>query len=292
MKYFLNKLMLFSLIPLFGLIIGLLVIFYTSENIDYKINSNVKEVFAGDSHVQCAINDNLLKNSKNISTNSESFYFTYFKLKKLLEANKQIQKVYLGASYHSLSNYYDDYISGNFSASVSPKYFFLMPFEEQLKLIKWNISSLSEFLKRIFSICYRYLFQDVRFDYGGYVNNFKNTKAIYSSMDKRLNFQYFSDNKLRGFSEVNLLYLNKIIALCDEMDIELVLINTPVHPHLKNRIPTAFLRKYNEIIKSENLRVLEINNLTFNESSFIPDGDHLSMEGAVIFTNAISALKN
>lgn len=38
----------------------------------------------GDSHIQKGIIDSLIPNSANVAQNSESFYFTYFKIKNYL----------------------------------------------------------------------------------------------------------------------------------------------------------------------------------------------------------------
>ena len=37
------------------------------------------------------------------------YYFSYFKLKNILEENPNVRTVYLGFSYHNLSSHYDEY---------------------------------------------------------------------------------------------------------------------------------------------------------------------------------------
>ena len=46
----------------------------------------IKMLFMGDSHIQKGIIDSLIPNSANVAQNSESFYFTYFKIKKLFKS--------------------------------------------------------------------------------------------------------------------------------------------------------------------------------------------------------------
>ena len=292
MKQFIKKIFVFTSIPLICLIVGLLIIFYISKTIDYKFNKSINEIYIGDSHIQCAVNDSLLNNSKNVSTSSESFYFSYYKLKKLIEENKNIEKVYLGVSYHSLSNYYDDFISGEYSPSVSPKYFYILPIKEQFKLIRWNLKNLPAFIKGIFSISYRYLFKDVTFDYGGYSNNFTNSMALKPSMEKRLHFQYYKGKVLNNFSEINLAYLTKIIALCKANEMDLVLLNTPLHPYFKSKIPIIYINKFNEIVNTHKLKVIDFSALSFSDSCFIPDGDHLSVKGACQLTKELLRIKH
>lgn len=290
MKQFLKNIFVFTSIPLICLLIGLLMIFYISKTIEYKFNENIKEIYIGDSHIQCAVNDSLLINSRNVSTSSESFYFSYYKLKKLIEENQNIEKVYLGASYHSLSNYYDDFISGEYSPSVAPKYFYILPINEQFKLIRWNVKNIPTFIKGVLSISYRYLFKDVTFDYGGYSNSFTNSMAMKPSMEKRLHFQYYTGKELNNFSEINLTYLTKIIVLCKTSKIDLVLLNTPLHPYFKSKVPIIYINKFNEIVNTQNLNVIDFNALTFSDSCFIPDGDHLSAKGAYQLTKELYEL--
>jgi len=288
MKRFLKEIFAFTTIPLICVVIGLLLISYISKTIHYKLNDSITDIYIGDSHIQCAINDSLLQNSKNVATSAESFYFSYYKLENLIEKNQHIQKVYLGVSYHSLSNYYNDFISGEYSLSTSPKYFYFLPVEEQFKLVAWNRKDLPAFIKAVSRIGYTLLTDDgTYFSSFGYSNNFTNVTASKPSMEKRLQFQYYTNGKLNDFSEINLLYLKKIITLCKTNKIDLVLLNTPLHPYYKSKIPANYIAKFNEIAKSYNLKVIDFSNLSLSDSCFVPDGDHVSEKGARLATKEI-----
>lgn len=280
MKKFIKEIFKFSIIPLIFLVTFSLLIYCISKVIDYKLNPGITEIYIGDSHIECAVNDSLLNSGKNVSTNSESFYFSYYKLKKLVEENQNIETVYLGLSYHSLSNYYDQFTNGEYSPSVSPKYFYVLPVIEKFRLGYWNLKNLSTFIKGVLSESYRYLFKDVTFSSGGYSNNFTNTMASKTSMEKRLEFQYYTNKKLHDFSEINLLYLSKIIELCRTNQIDLVVLSTPLHPYYKSKVPVIYINKLNEIVNIYNLKVIDFSDLTLSDSCFIPDGDHLSVKGA------------
>jgi len=291
MKRFLTQLLLFIAIPSTLLVASLMVTFYISTTIDYKLDKKITQVFAGDSHIQNAVNDNLLKDCKNIACASESFYFTYFKLKKLLENNPNIKKVYLGASYHSLSNYYDAFITGEFSSSVSPKYFYVLPMSEKLMHIRINLTNLPTFINGVFSNNYKYLFKDSHYDYGSYSNEFIKTTAVKSFMNKRLRFQYYTDGQLNPFSKINQFYLTKIKLLCKNHNVDLRLLNTPLHPYFKNKIPINYLNKFKDFVRVNKLNVIDYSNQKYNDSSFIPDGDHLSVKGACAFTSQLMRFK-
>ena len=83
--------------------------------------------------MRLAANDKLIENSQNISHLSESFIYTYYKLKALLASNPQIETVYLGAGYHSFAAYYDIYTC---KEGVLGRYLYLLPPKEQFRLIR------------------------------------------------------------------------------------------------------------------------------------------------------------
>lgn len=291
MKQFLIKTLLSFLIPVtIGALALLVLSFYTSKAVDYKLNANITTLYLGDSHIQLAVNDSLLKNSKNVSTSSEPYIFSYYKLEKLLEANPTITQVYLGVSYHNLSSYYDGFINGERSSAISPKYLHTLPFNEKLKLAYWNIEKAPNFLRGLFLISYKYLFKNEPYA-GGYLNIFPHTTAADTSMDKRLKLQFYEEDKPADFSTINQEYLTKIITLCETNNITLYLLNAPLHPYYRTRIPAKFIEKYNQVTNSTAIETLNFSGLQLSDSSYIPDGDHLSSKGAATFSSKYLAVK-
>ncbi len=293
MKKFIQQIIKFTYVPLIVFVVGLVLVSYISESVAFKLNQSIREIYIGDSHIQCAIIDSLLTNSKNISTASESFYFSYFKLANVIKKNRQIEKIYLGFSYHSLSSYYDDYICGQYSLSVSPKYFYIVPIEEKFQLALWNAWALNSFVKDVSLIGYEILFDDKKFfsDFG-YSNDFSNTEASQTSMTQRLQTQYFTDGSLNNFSEINLFYLKKIIDLCNSKKITLILLNTPLHSFYKSKIPAIYSSKYKELLTLYKLRVIDLQNLSLPDSCFTPDGDHVSKRGAMETSDELRRINN
>lgn len=110
-------------------------------------------------------------------------------------------------------------------------------------------------------------------------------------MDKRIAFQFYKNGKLNGFSEINLHYLLEIIKLCKEHKIELILLNTPLHPYYKGQIPAVYIDKYNEIIGMNKLQVVDFKGVEFDDSCFVPDGDHVSEKGAYIASKSMVGYK-
>lgn len=290
MKRFLKRIIIFILTPLV-IVIGLTG--YISTKIEFKLDPDIQDVYVGDSHIQCTINDSLLNQSKNVAAIAESFYFSYYKLEKILAENPNVQKVYLGFGYHSLSNYYDNFINGKNTTDISPKYFYILPIQEKFRIIYWNRHNLSNFTKQVLLTGYDQLKHNTNGSFGQYANYSSETKASQKSMEKRVRFQYYTKEKLNEFSQINLTYLDKIIKLCRAKKIELGIINTPLHPLYESKIPEKYLVKYNELIRNYRIEMIDFKGLQLNDSCFFPDGDHVSEKGALIITNAlINTLEN
>jgi hypothetical protein len=292
MRTFIKKTLAFIALPL---ILGIPALVWFSMWIsqlsaEYRIDPSIKSVFIGDSHIQNAINDAQLPASINVASNSESFYFSYYKLLMFLKSNPSVENVYLGFSYHSLSDYYDDFISGEHSAATAKKYFFLLPPSEQLKMAYWNSDKLPSFTKSIVKEgFYKLNKPNYHPFFGGYVNEFELSSAVDSSMDKRLKFQYFEEDKERGFSAINREYLHKIVDLCKEKNINLYALNTPLHEYYHTRVPEAFKENLRSAIEENQINYIDYSDLLKERSYFIPDGDHVSVGGAVAVCTELQA---
>ena len=69
--------------------------YVVNKNSDFKLNKSTKYLVLGHSHPECAFNDSLIENFKNISQSGESYYYTYFKAKKIIEQNPSIETVFI-----------------------------------------------------------------------------------------------------------------------------------------------------------------------------------------------------
>ena len=109
-------------------------------------------------------------------------------------------------------------------------------------------------------------------------------------MDERLNSQYYSNDTLNSFSTLNLSYFDNIVALCKEQQVELVIVNTPMHTYYQSKVPQEFIDKYLSIIKSNNLSIIDLSLLVLPDSSFQGEGDLVSIEGAMRATEEIKRI--
>ncbi len=250
----------------------------------YRLDAETTTLFAGDSHIQTAVDDALVPQSKNVGRSSESLYFTYYTLIEYLRINPQVSRVYVGFGYHSLSEYYDEFISGARSSVISSRYFFVLPKEERAKCLQWNSDRIVPYVKNILHNGLRQHFTDA----SGFENEFINTGVRESSVIKRLKRQYLDGERLRGFSSMNLRSLELIADLCTRRGIELILVNTPVHSSYRDKIPEPFVDEYRRVIERLGLPVVSFENLDLEDEDFIPDGDHVSRSGAFRTTTRLA----
>ena len=294
MKTFIKKISLFFSILLGIVLTTYFVLNYANKKAfeNFKTAPNVKNLFVGDSHVQYSINDQLLSNALNLSQDSESYFYSFYKLLGVLKNNPSIKKLYLGVGYHSFSSYYDDYVIGDFSKDIAARYFFILPPKERLFFFKVNSSKKGIFINRIFKSSFKTLFtKPSNFSFlGGYQNNFVESSASLKSIDNRIKQQFFLGDSTRNFSDTNIHYFNKIIELSAALNVEVVLLNSPLHPYYKSNIPKKFLDKYDDLVRGTGLKVIDFSEFSLNDSCFIPDGDHVSKRGAIITTNYLKNL--
>lgn len=267
------------------ILIGLLQVISNQSFKAYSFESKITTLFAGDSHVSNAFDDSKISNGKNIGLLAESYYFTYYKLRSLLEHNP-IKQVYLGVGCHNMSSYYDDFIAGQYTDPTAAKYFPSLPKSEKIKLFSIDGISYASFAKHILEEEINGLVFSPS-AIGDFDNGFVDVIANKASMDKRIKFQFYKGSQERSFSKSNIEYLQKIIDLCKEKKVNLKFVTTPLHPYYENKIPQKFKKKLNEIATTNNISLLRFQNLDFQEDEFIPDGDHVSVKGAIKTTKSI-----
>lgn len=243
-------------------------------------NATITRIYAGDSHIQLAINDRVLNHSKNVGAAFECYYYTYYKLKYLLKDNPQIKSVYLGCGFHNFSDYYDEFIDGKYARNVSPRYFYLLPIEDQVKLCWRNKDQWLSYLRDLLKSG-AYIINDQPLFNGGYSNPFQHEKGLKKSIDRRIQFQFYRAHTTNGFSHDNIYYFKKIIDLCASKQITLVLINTPLHQYYRLQIPKSHSRFLHQQVWFSDCSYLDLSKLQLPDDCYIPDGDHVSQKGAL-----------
>jgi hypothetical protein len=252
----------------------------------YKIEDDVTTLYAGDSHMEAAINDKRILNGRNISRGGETYYFTYYKLKSLIEKNQKIKKVFIGLSAHNLSKRLDLLTNGDRSYHYAPPYFYILPIEEKIRVVLWNLPHLNTFLKNVIQSGFDTIITEPVFLGAGFTNESK-LSASKGAIKIRVIDLFYEKENLIEFSDLNISYLKKIMKLCKIKNIELFALDLPLHPYFYEKIPSKFILKLEELIKKEKMNIIDFKHFTAKDEDFMPDGDHLSLKGAQLMTSEL-----
>jgi hypothetical protein len=250
-----------------------------------------KYIVLGDSHPECAFNDSIIENLSNCAQSGESYFYSYFKLKNILESNKTIKTVFLEFSNGQLELEVNNWIWGEkYLAYKYINYSPFLTFEDQRMLFLKNPMSflgiqslcfstnLEIILKRKFN-----LMADSKL--GGYqsLNRFK-TDSLILKFDQDKKNNKISDS----FSDSNLKYLDKIVKLCKNKNVNIIFIRTPIHQkemELVNEI------KYQKILNSryKNVEYIDFKEFPLSNDQF-GDFSHLNYRGGNKFSNFFNNL--
>lgn len=293
MKQFLKKILLFSLPIVLVYIILLVLVLFSGKcdcnDIPTQL-SGVTKVVVGDSHTECAIDDNIVSACKNISKSSEDYFFSYTKLKYLSEKGLLPDTVLISVGYHSMSDFADDKSSGNRSVYYVNQYFCALGLNDRLEVFNRDLSLLlkkefiTENVKRLF------VSKPCTF-IGGYGPIRTDKEINEEDVNNRVDAQFYKDGAEKEIADKNLMYLNDIISLCKSNGVTPILLTVPVHKMYSDKIPRKFTDKYNHIISgyAKDIHVVRLDTGVFlTRQYFLPDGDHLNELGA----DTISRLLN
>ena len=131
MKRFLLYTLIFIVITatclaIFGLIIC------STRSQSFRLPNNENIVFLGNSHIECAVNDTIVKNSFNFARSNDYTEQVYIKLKLLKRYNSQIDTVIIGYDNVLLSQDLDKPILG----IISPYYYDQYTINDITEIIK------------------------------------------------------------------------------------------------------------------------------------------------------------
>lgn len=289
MGKFLMKILVFSLLLMtvcvlyFGLQNWLI-----NHNANFKFSQENKFLIAGHSHAECAYNDSLITNFKNIATSGESYFYTYQKLKEVLKQNNSFEIVFVEFTNNQIDGAMDTWIWGDkYISKFYPKYGSFIDFDDTSLLLKHNFSS----LMNNFSVLQKRNFMDIlkreydyRKDLGGYIP-YKETRVHRAIMNQ---IETKKNTPVNSISQTNLSYLQKLILLCKQYNKKVVFIRSPQHSKLSMRKnEPIFLEVYNN--KFKGVPFLDFNDFHIPDYGY-KDLEHLNYKGAEIISAKLDSI--
>lgn len=291
MKKFIIKLLVFSLITFF---ISVFVTYIVYKIIDkgnyYKIDITKENIVFGHSHSETAFDDKIIEQTLNLSNGGESTFYTYFKVKKIIENNKSIKRIFVSFSNLQVDIESDQVIwKDKYIDKWFTKYGAFMSHNDLKVLAKNNIEAtikvqsqtVRDYLlfiaKRDSNIIKSQFWGRFAPQTGTHFDTLKLAKAVRETES----FQY---------SKVNLKYLRKIVQLCRKNNIKFYLVRLPVHKSwgaLKNEI------YFQKLISNsfEDVKFLDFKNFPLLGKDFL-DEHHLNKYGAIKFSTFFNQILN
>ena len=274
-------------------VVLILLIIAAIDTIDRKVaerrarSMHFTNVFMGDSHISFAVDVRSLEGSINMAKPGEKTGYSYHKLRSLLESGSSIQNVYLGFAYHNIAESNNTYLEKIGTGIIATDYFYLHTWPEKMGfMFTWAIHSPSHF-RVVISKGLDNIIRDVRTYDGEFIKKQIVSSATRKKMDERILKTFLSSGMGDGFAYRNMEYLAQIHKLCKSKGVRLILVNTPIHPYFRSKIPGRYVQRYDRLIDSLRLEVMDLSRLFHDDTLFTADGYHVSYEGARITTRHI-----
>lgn len=250
------------------------------KSIDFNIGQEKRVLILGDSQSECDINDELERSWINLSSSGDPLMFNYIKLRKVFRENPQIDTIVLAFSPNSLMSegiYEVPKIKNKIKS-----YHYIMNGYDYFDILKFNpkgfvlgITGLYTGVKKV-NFFNRHNFRDME------IGKFR-PMPIDSFKVKEL---IVNDNPHEDYLSIK--YFDRIVSFCKTNNLRLIVINTPVHPILYNRIQNeksvydSFMSRY-----SEDIIFMDLERLPFEQKYFY-DENHFNADGATLFTTWLS----
>lgn len=273
----------------------------------YRPDSEVTTLIIGDSHAEYALAPEYIKGSQNLATSGEHIFYTYYKLKRLLESRTNVERVILTIFPNTFSKNSDVALFDEEKSPFQIRRYYNLLDSEGREVLKEN--------RRILLLCYLQYrwglilpdkseaaafarlmtrrFEIVHFpSITGYTSNPQNILTDLR-MDKILNKYYYeADGTIAGVSEIGIEYLDKIAALCRDRGLELILVATPEYPPYVEAVPQEHKDRFKEIAertasKQEGVRFYDYTLMELEPKAYL-DYDHLNTYGSMLFSKELN----
>lgn len=257
------------------------------------LNPGIYLVFAGNSTVECSVDDRLIGHSINIAQAGEAYLYSYAKIKALLDENPQIRYVFISYSYADLLIEKEEtwVLDGYFIEEKVRNYHYLLDKQEKALLVKSNPSAyLSGVLKSVIVNLETVAKSFGKDGPGNSIPGFGGYKRlIRDKLSLDPGSKTGKDEKvMQSITQVR--YLRMISELCRQQSVKLVLFNPPKHKSyiekLNPEISQVWLDVRNSLASDS---LLDLSGFLLPDSCF-GDLSHLNYKGARIFSHHLNDL--
>lgn len=287
MVYFVKKLSLFLVIvSLIAIALFVAATILVRHKASFKLNSDTNAIVIGHSHPECAYNDSLINNFQNVAISGEAYFYTYPKIRNLVEENKNIATVFIELTNNQISESINEWVWSD--KYISFHYVIYSPFihwNDKLVVVKHNpkgfIANLpivfKDMLKR--TLAPSYVVPEV---YGGYISHKGDLNDYLEKIKKQ-------EGPGEDFVEINqetsivqIQYLTKIVDYLKAQNVQVYLIRSPEHESYDGLRNEAI---FQEVLKNHfaDQYFLDLKDFPLGSESF-RDPEHLNATGAKLLS--------
>ena len=298
MKRFLSKLCLFGIIVLVlftGLILSSEYLINHRKDHLLLLNKDIEYVFAGNSAVECAVNDRLVEHSINIAESGEAYLYSYAKLKAVIETNQQISTVFIGYSFADILLEKEEswVFSDEFIIEKVQYYNYLLSPQDRMLLFSKNPGAYTRgLMKSVVNNISTALRASPGPKSPGQIINFGGYKyLIRDKLKVDPGVDLYNDKPVKKSVQQEY-YLSKISDLCQENPDRLILLTIPKHISYTGNLDKSNLQLWLDVRKSlPEDSLLDLSTFALPDSCF-GDLSHLNYRGAEQFSLYLNELIN
>lgn len=279
---------------------------YLFNNYPFKVDKDITTIVTGNSHIRGGFVEEIIPASKNIAQSAEPTSISYFKLRHVLQNNPQIKNVILGFSYNNYSTWSNQFFKNDWGKEMENRIYPLVDFKDFKRLNLDRRSFFNQYLKKALVPNVEYLsnlFTERKsFSFiGSYTpeeeeklkRRIKKKIVLADLPNTNLNQKKLKENVARQFgmkkrlSKENKHYLDQIILLCQELDVQLIILSMPMHHDYLELIPKNIRVGYEKLEAHCNtLDNVQFINFSDNVKSdrLFRNHDHLNGYGALVFS--------
>lgn len=261
------------------------------SEVSFKLDENKNILVLGASSTECAINDTILTNYLNLSQSAEALIFTYVKLNEILKTNMNIDTVLLAYSYDILLEGRDEWIMGEIKMKDNiSRYISFFNFDE-LKIFIPELSFWSTIVdlpylnkKAIVSyLANKHDFSYTELRLGRYQYLIRDRLSV--DIARRNEQTTLNLNEYTHYSKYQNEYLLKIIKLCKNYNVKLILINTPMYTSAISNFAINQFYQYHALHYLD-IPFIDCSSFVLDDSCYA-DVKHLNYKGAKVFSEFI-----
>ena len=290
-KFIINSIIFFLLtLSIFSLLL------FSTKNIlkkgkFYSIDSTITSILLGHSHASDDFNDSLIEHFRNFGSPGESYYYSYFKAKKLIENNTHINTVFIVYTNNQINARADKWIwSEKYLNHTFPKYsafigwsdYKILLFKNWQAVLNSECLSLKQNLYFLLKSRYKNNYMDET-DWGKFSSVNGSSIDLLGDND----IKEADESNKEEIAKINIQYLIKTIAFFNTNHIKTYLIRCPLHPNYKTLNEIAFKQTldYYHLTAS----FMDFKDYPLNNDAFL-DLEHLNVKGANEFSIFFSHL--